>query len=70
LKQKLRRQKNTICSIKDLLKELKDKQIIETDSEMLLLNKFDGFPQEIVSNMLKNKNKNVVIMQKLTTCIN
>lgn len=58
LKQKLRRQKNTICSIKDLLKELKDKKLIETDSEMLLLNKFDGLPQEIVSNMLKNKNKN------------
>lgn len=25
---------------------------------MLLLNEFDGLPQEIVSNMLKNKNKN------------
>jgi len=58
LKQKIRRQKNTICSIKDLLKELKDKKLIETDTEMLLLNKFDGLPQEIVSNMLKKKNKN------------
>jgi len=27
---------------------------------MLLLNKFDGLPQEIVSNMLKNKNKNAI----------
>jgi len=61
LKQKIRRQKNTICSIKSLLKELKDKKLIETDSEMLLLNKFDSLPQEIVSNMLKIKIKTQLI---------
>lgn len=58
MKQQVRRQNNTIWSLRDLLKQLRDKNLIETDSEMLLLNRFDGLSQEIVRNLLKIKNKN------------
>jgi len=58
LKQQIRRKDIKISTLAGLLKLLKDKQVLHTDSEELMLNKFGGLSQEIFSNIQKNQNIN------------
>lgn len=53
----VRRQKNSIKNLKDLLKVLKKKNLIEREAEELLMEKFDGTTLEIFQNIVKNKGK-------------
>lgn len=55
LQLKARRNKCKISNLKDLVKDLQEKQLLEKDSVSLLLDKFEDLPQEIVGNMIKNK---------------
>lgn len=55
LQQRVRRQEKSIRNLKDLLKILKKKNLIEKEAEELLMEKFDGTTLEIFQNIVKNK---------------
>lgn len=55
LKQQIRRKDVKINTLAGLLNLLKDKQVLHTESEELMLNKFGGLSQEIFTNILKNQ---------------
>lgn len=57
LQQRIRRQDKSIKNLKDLLKVLKKKNLIERESEELLMEKFDGTTLDIFQNFIKNKGK-------------
>lgn len=55
LQQRVRWQEKSIRNLKDLLKVLKKKNLIEKEAEELLMEKFDGTTLEIFQNIVKNK---------------
>lgn len=57
LQLKARRNKIKINNLKDLVKDLQEKQLLEKDSVSLMLDKFEDLPQEILANMIKNKSR-------------
>ncbi|XP_026816130.1 THAP domain-containing protein 2-like [Rhopalosiphum maidis] len=56
LKQQIRRKDTKINTLAGLLKLLKDKKVLNMESEELILDKFDGLSQELFSNIRKNQN--------------
>ena len=58
LKQQIRRKNIKINTLAGLLKLLKEKQVLHTESEEIILNKFGGLSQEIFNNIQKNQNIN------------
>jgi len=56
LKQQIRRKDIKINTLAGLLKLLKDKKVLNMESEELMLDKFGGLSQELFSNIQKNQN--------------
>jgi len=57
LQQQVRRQNKSIKNLKDLLKDLKKKNLIDKEAEELIMDKFDGTALDIFQNVVKNKGK-------------
>jgi len=57
-KKRVLRLKKKINNLKELLKDIKEKGLIEENGYNVILEDFDGMSREIFNNQLKNKNKN------------
>lgn len=57
LQQKIRRQSTSINNLKDLLKDFRKKNLLENNTEELLLEKFEGTSLELFKNLIKNKGR-------------
>lgn len=55
LNQKIRRQRRTICSLRDLVKDLKSKGLVENHTEKVLMSQFGGVAGVIFDNELANR---------------
>jgi len=57
LQQKIRRQNTSLTNLKDLLKDFRKKNLLENDTEQILLEKFEGTNLELFKNLIKNKGR-------------
>lgn len=54
LQQKVRRRDRTVCNLKDLLKTLRDRGLLESEAEISIIENFGSVAQEMFKNELKN----------------